>query len=1082
MISNSFEDSLDSLNLLFQSSLSTIPNSRSQAEDKLKSLQSNQGFLTGLLSFILSLNHPLINRQAAAIYLKNFIKLNYHQFQFKNHQNQNLIDSLNKFNQNFISISENDRNFLKLNILNAISTSPNSIKSLLLPTLSIIISTDYPDHWIDLLPQSINLISSNDFDSIQTGLFSLLEIFRLYRWSHSDKIQLFYNLINQSFPILIQLFQKILSSSTKDYYLSPNPNSLDEANSNIGTIIYLILKIYKTSITAHLPPFHQENIVPWTHLFITVISHPLKNSPGFSQSIDQNKWSWSKAKKWAYVILNRLYSRYGSPSQLPNNMLQYKNFAQDFISSFACPILRLYLNQVELFIQGQEWMSKKIICHTIVFFEESIRPKETWAVLKTHIQTLLPQFIFPLLCITEDEVHEFENQPEDYVKSQFGEFFEDICSAPSTIAAGFILALATGRKKSMFMNLLTFITDICAKYPQERSANEKDGALRSLAHLASVITETKSIRNNVEECFLTYVFPEFQSEHPFLRARTCEVVRKFETVGSTWLNPQLLQTAYQGIMHCLSDSSLPVRVQAALTLPEICEHPQIHESLAPHIGEIMQRQLRLSNEVDLDSLTQSARRLVSSFSNELLPFAADMAQALHQSYMRLMSEITDTRKRLGNEDDESSEEKVLVAMNILKTLQQLVVGLEGDRLVLFQVEASSLPLIKYTFKEEIVEIYDEALELLDSIQFSLKAITKSQWEVFEILYGIFKTSGADFVSEMFPSLDNFINYGARDLSMNPETINKFLDIYLTTMTSKSLSCSDRVVGCKLADSLLLCLKGKADVALPTFLEHSISIIKRGITTVDPITTKSLLMHAIEVVLNAISYNPALAMNVLIKHGWSTEFFREWFGRLSSFKRSHDKKLSLLAISAILSISLRESLDSILVQSSAQLIIGALSLFESLPRAIQTRYELEKEYTADSEDGSSTTSVDVGSDDEKGGATDDEDVVDRSEHINSIPTFSRNLKDDEAAIAPSSMWSDEILWETPLDRLDVYAEFAIVINAIESSRHPILNIITNELSAEQQKCLEKIVHQAIQGGEGALKSQIQQSVQTMSLMS
>jgi hypothetical protein len=93
----------------------------------------------------------------------------------------------------------------------------------------------------------------------------------------------------------------------------------------------------------------------------------------------------------------------------------------------------------------------------------SIRPKETWSVLKPQIPVLLSHFIFPLLCITEDEVCEFETQPEDYVRSQFAEFFDDICSNPSNIAAGFVLALASGRKKTMFMSLLTFITDVCAK-------------------------------------------------------------------------------------------------------------------------------------------------------------------------------------------------------------------------------------------------------------------------------------------------------------------------------------------------------------------------------------------------------------------------------------------------------------------------------------------------------------------------------------------------------------------------------------------------------------------------------------------
>lgn len=239
----------------------------------------------------------------------------------------------------------------------------------------------------------------------------------------------------------------------------------------------------------------------------------------------------------------------------------------------------------------------------------------------------------------------------------------------------------------------------------------------------------------------------------------------------------------------------------------------------------------------------------------------------------------------------------------------------------------------------ITEIYDEALELLDSIQFSLKAISEGQWLLFDIIYNIFKTSGTDFISEMFPSLDNFITYGADAFAINPERRAKIFDIYLATITSKTLSCSDRIVACKLADSVLLCMKGRADEALPLFIDNTMHIIQRGITNVDPITTKPLYMHALEVILNTIYYNPNMAMDILIKNNWSADFFSGWFHRLPSFKRTHDKKLGLLAICSILSIGLNENAESILVQSSAQLLIGALTLFETLPNAIRSVYPI-----------------------------------------------------------------------------------------------------------------------------------------------
>ncbi|KAG0144277.1 hypothetical protein CROQUDRAFT_95287 [Cronartium quercuum f. sp. fusiforme G11] len=1054
------------LESLFQASLSSDLNSRHAAEHQLKALEQTHGFVSALFSLVASSTKDLPVRQAAAVYLKNRIRNSYDR----------------PAHLKTLSVSEPDRAFLKQHLLDGLSSVQPSIRALLLPTLSVIITTDYPHAWPELLAQTVNLISTNNLPLIEAGLLTLVEIIRLYRWAGREKGDLPDQVINATFPILLSLAQTLINQSAEGYSLQPRPSSVAEANSNIGTLMHLILKIYKTSITAELPPFHQQHIVPWGQLLLTVVRKPLKDALGFpSQLEERERWGWTKAKKWAYFTLNRLYSRYGSPSQLPSTMLLYKPFAENFIACFACPILRLYLDQVELYVQGLEWMSRRVVCHTIIFFEESIRPKETWAVLRSHISGLLPRFIFPLVCITPKEVQEFQEEPEDYARAQFGEFFEDLCASPSTMAAGFILALGSGRKKTTFMSMLTFITEICAKYPNEASPREKDGALRMLAYLATVITETKTLRKNIEECFMTYVFPEFQSEHGFLRARTCEVIRKFENADTEWTNPKILSTAYQGVMQCLSDSALPVRVQAALTIPDLSEHPEIHEALAPHIGNVMQGMLRLSNEVDLDSLTQSTRCLVSAFSDELLPYAADLARALQQSYMRLMSEIADTRQRLGDEDDDSSEEKVLVAMNILKTLQQLVVGLEGNPAVLVQVEAASIPLIEYTLKQELVEIYDEALELLDSIQFALKAISNAQWLLFDIIYSIFKTSGTDFISEMFPSLDNFITYGSDYLAANAEQRSKIFDIYLATITSKSLSCSDRTVACKLADSVLLCMKGNADEAIPIFIENTMKIIQRGVTTVEPTTTKGLYMHALEVILNTIYYNANMAMSILVKNNWSADFFGGWFNRLSSFQRTHDKKLSLLAICSILSISLNASEESILVQSSAQLLIGALTLFESLPNAIRNRFELENEYNIDSDDSDDgNTTIDESGEHDGLDDADDDDIVDPQLKVHLCyddPRRAReNEGDDDRTIPPSSLWSDEILWETPLDRVDVYKEFAVVMKNVENSGHPILHIISNALSAEHKLTIQKILHQANSGGEQIIKNEIQQSIQ------
>jgi importin-7 len=63
---------------------------------------------------------------------------------------------------------------------------------------------------------------------------------------------------------------------------------------------------------------------------------------------------------------------------------------------------------------------------------------------------------------------------------------------------------------------------------------------------------------------------------------------------------------------------------------------------------------------------------------------------------------------------------------------------------------------------------------------------------------------------MLPSLDNFVSYGTDVFRARPDYQQKALDIYTTALSSDHLGENDRVNGSKLAESLLLNLRGHVD--------------------------------------------------------------------------------------------------------------------------------------------------------------------------------------------------------------------------------------------------------------------------------
>lgn len=77
---------------------------------------------------------------------------------------------------------------------------------------------------------------------------------------------------------------------------------------------------------------------------------------------------------------------------------------------------------------------------------------------------------------------------------------------------------------------------------------------------------------------------------------------------------------------------------------------------------------------------------------------------------------------------------------------------------------------------------------------------------------------------MLPSLDNFVSYGTDVFRARPAYRQKALDIYITALSSDHLGENDRVNGCKLAESLLLNLRGHIDDVSPAVHTHLLSLL------------------------------------------------------------------------------------------------------------------------------------------------------------------------------------------------------------------------------------------------------------------
>ncbi|KAF9115179.1 hypothetical protein BGX27_008657 [Mortierella sp. AM989] len=1021
---------------LFLATFQPDPNVRIQAELKLKQLEGTQGTLLQSMQIIGSEESEIHVRQAASIYFKNAIR----RYWFET-----------EGTPAHLSISESDKDAIKSNILQLLASSPTLVRAQLITVLGTILSNDFPAKFPGYLNTVQTMLQSQDPKIVFVGLIALKEVLRVYKFKVEDREPLD-EIIATFFPAIQQIGAGLIGAN----------------NVEAAEMLKIIFKCYHYTIQVDLSDRQRDSasLIPWGTLFLQMVEKPIPTE-GLPTDLEElEKHPWWKAKRWAYQCLNRLYTRFGNPAELPSES-KFMPFAKAFVTNFAPNIMSAYLKQVELWVSKQSWLSSRVLCLIANFFEECVKEKQIWALMKPHSETLITHFVFPQLCFTEADEALWVDDAVEYVHAKVDKM-EDFTS-PSTSAANFMTVMARYRKNA-FMQILTLANAVLQKYSETpveaRNPREKDGALIVIGNLAPLILRKKTLATMMEPIFVNHVFPEFKSQYPFLRARACEMINQFSDLDFKDTNNVAI--AFTGLMESLRDSELPVKVTAALALRPMIRHESIYEAMKPHLQFIMHELLAMTNQIDIDTLAEVMDEFVEVFAQDLAPFAVQLCEQLRDTFLRICEDMTKGSEGVDDLSDTAIDEasdKTMAAMGVLKTMGTLIISLESTPEVLNQLELALLPVIQFTLQNAIIDLFDGVFEIIDSCTFSGKAISANMWGVFELIYKTFKESALDFIEEMLPSLENYVTYGKDVVSSNENVQHTIYDIIETVMKSDRLGENDRVSACKLAETLLLNCKGHAD----KYLAPILALVFEYLIPKERIQTVEFRIQAVEVVMNALYYNPSVTLRLLEENSWTQHFLTTWFTNLDKFSRVHDKKLSIVALCSILSVPV-EQLPPALQSGWPQILNGILTNFEGLPVAQAKRKDLEKMYNigSDDEDDEGQTALEAalaGDDDgvEEEWVDDDEDVFDEgNEYLEYLAQQASKSRPADREDDEESEWDEleeEIYFESPLDDLDPYILFRDVFTGLQQHNPASYNELTKATTPEQQEFIMGLIHTA-----------------------
>jgi hypothetical protein len=198
-----------------------------------------------------------------------------------------------------------------------------------------------------------------------------------------------------------------------------------------------------------------------------------------------------------------------------------------------------------------------------------------------------------------------------------------------------------------------------------------------------------------------------------------------------------------------------------------------------------------------------------------------------------------------------------------------------------------------------------------------------------------------------------------------------------------------------------------------------------ILTNEELKVKSYRIHLMEMVINAIYYNPRLSVHVLESNGWTNKFFSMWFSSIDSFTRVHDKKLSIGAITQLLTLRADEVPQSV-QQGWPRLLQGVTRLFQTLPAALKNREEAQREEDFGLGDDFDDDEEDDEWEGEDWDHEEGEEAVDVKDESTAYLDFLSQQASKFSAVAGDDEEDDELeeesLLETPLDQMEPYGLF------------------------------------------------------------
>uniref|UniRef100_A0A4W4EBH1 Importin N-terminal domain-containing protein n=1 Tax=Electrophorus electricus TaxID=8005 RepID=A0A4W4EBH1_ELEEL len=793
-----------------------------------------------------------------------------------------------------------------------------------------------------------------------------------------------------------------------------------------------ILKIFHALVQYSLPLQLLSNTVmtQWMEILRAVVDREVPPETLEVDEDDRPELVWWKCKKWAMHILTRLFERYGSPGNVTK---EYFEFADFFLKTYAVGIQQVMLKVVEQHRQ-KLYVSARVLQQVLSYLTQCLYHSLTWKAMKPHMQTVAQDdVVFPLMCYKDEDEKLWQEDPYEYIRMKFNMYDDHVF--PAT-AAQTLLCKASRMRREVLPQMMEFCHQILVD--PNIDPRRKDGALHVIGALADPLLKKRVYRDQMELLLQNYVFPLLNSSLGYLRARSCWVLHCFSTLK--FHNELVLRNAVELVKQDLiADQEMPVKVEAAIALQTLVSNQeQAKIYIRPFIRPVMHELLHVIKETENDDLTSVIQKMICEYNQEVALIAVDMTQNLAEIFSKVLQ----------SEEYEESEDKTVMALGILSTIDTILTVMEDHKEISPQLEGICLQVIGLVVQKPIIEFYEEILSLAFGL--TCQTISPQMWQLLGVLYDVFQHDCFDYFTDMMPLLHNYVTVDTDTLLSTPkhlEVIYTMCKKVLTSDAGEDAECH----AAKLLEVIILRRRGRC---IPLFVEAVLERLTRGVKSTE------LRTMCLQVAIAALYYSPALLMHTLESMRFphctepiTAQFINQWMSDTEFFLGLHDRKMCIIGLSLLMEASGR---PAVVERVAAQIIPSILLLFLGLKHIYASRVLAKPEQLSRAQGADEDEDEEIPSD--------EDEVGEKGSGVQPASTPSGNDDEDEDD-EDDDYWDDDGLegtaleeYSTPLDYdngEDEYLFFSASLLRVQSSDVNWYQSLTQSLSDDQKKQLQEI---------------------------